>query len=195
MKNHLINIFIIFAIICVEVDYCSVITKVTDAQMKKMGWTNYNLEDLNFCINKFEINTKERFCHFISVLSHESGLGRFAEDNRNCSIYEGRQDLGNIQPGDGCRFKGVGYIKLYGRYYYQQFSNFMGDENIMKGFSYVSPKYPFTCGGYFWNKNNINAFVDNSASIDRICKIVDGGIGTGCSNAVRKYYNKAKDIF
>ena len=195
MKNHLINIFIIFVLLCIEEDYCSVITKVTDAQMKKMGWTNYNLEDLNFCINKFEINTKERFCHFISVLSFESGLGRFVEDITNCTKYEGRQDLGNIQPGDGCRFKGVGYIQLTGRYYYQQFSNFMGDENIMKGFSYVYLKYPFTCSGFFWNKYNLNALVDNSASIDRICKIVNGGIGTGCSNAVRKYYNKAKDIF
>ena len=194
MKNHLINNFIIVVILCIEVDYCSAISKVTDAQMKKMGWINYNLEDLNFCINKFEINTKERFCHFIAVLSFESGLGRFTEDTNDCNIYEGRNDLGNIQPGDGCRFKGVGYLQLTGRYLYQQFSNFMGDENIMKGFSYVSAKYPFSFCGFYWNKYNVSALVDSSASIDRICHIFEGGAG-GYVQAIKKYYDKAKDIF
>jgi hypothetical protein len=125
MKNHLLNSFIIFVTLCIEVDSCSLINKVTNAQMKKMGWINYNLEDLNFCINKFKINTKERFCHFISVLSYESALGRFTEDIANCTLYEGRADLGNIQPGDGCRFKGAGYLQLTGRYMYQQFSSSM----------------------------------------------------------------------
>ena len=108
MNIHLLNILIFLVILCKKAIYCSVISIVTDTQMKKMGWTKFNLEDLNFCINKFEINTKERFCHFISVLSYESTLGRLTEDNMNCSIYEGRRDLGNIQPGDGCKYKGVG---------------------------------------------------------------------------------------
>jgi hypothetical protein len=33
------------------------------------------------------------------VLLFESPLGRFAEDIGNCSINEGRRDLGNTQPG------------------------------------------------------------------------------------------------
>ena len=37
---------------------------VTDSQMQKMGWTNYNLVDLNRCINKFGITTKARLRHF-----------------------------------------------------------------------------------------------------------------------------------
>ena len=31
--------------------------KITDAQMQKMGWKNYNLADLNSCLKRFEINT------------------------------------------------------------------------------------------------------------------------------------------
>src|SRR5690242_11641470 len=30
-------------------------------------------------------------------------------------LYEGRRDLGNVQPGDGPRFHGRGYIQLTGR--------------------------------------------------------------------------------
>ena len=53
---------------------------VTDAQMKKMGWTNYNLGDLNRCINKFRITTKARLRHFISQISYESGLGKWTQE-------------------------------------------------------------------------------------------------------------------
>ena len=98
---------------------------VTDSQMQKMGWTNYNLADLNRCINKFGITTKARLRHFISQTSHESGLGKWTQelgDASYCAQYEGRTDLGNTQPGDGCRFKGAGYIQLTGRYNYQKFA-------------------------------------------------------------------------
>ena len=195
MQFNLLYIFIILLILCINTYFCSNISKVTDAQMKKMGWTNYNLTDLNFCINKFEINTKERLWHFISALSYESALGKYTEDIRNCTIYEGRRDLGNIQPGDGCKYKGVGYLKLSGRYLYQQFSNAMGDEDIMKGFSYVSSKYLFSICGFLWNKYNISALVDSTASIGGICRKFLADNGVVCDKETRKYYNKAKDIF
>ena len=53
---------------------------VTASQMQKMGWTNYNLADLNRCINKFGITTKARLRHFIAQTSHESGLGKWTQE-------------------------------------------------------------------------------------------------------------------
>ena len=195
MKKHLFIIFIILFIFCVKSSYSSVISKIIDAQMKKMGWTNYNHTDLDFCIKKFEINTKERISYFISILAAESALGRYNIELTNCSIYDNRRDLGNIQPGDGCKYKGVGYLVLSGRTLYQQFSDFMGDKNIMEGFLYVAPRYSFSICGFMWNKYNINHLIDKGTTIQKICNWFDGGIGSRCMREVNKYFRKAKDIF
>ena len=169
---------------------------VTDSQMQKMGWTNYNLADLNRCINKFGITTKPRIRHFIAQLSVESGLGKWTEELGGasyCAQYEGRTDLGNTQPGDGCRFKGAGYIQLTGRYNYQQFANYIQDQNVMQGCSYVASKYPWTSAGYWWYSNGLNAMCDNGATVETITRKVNGG--TNGLAERKKYYDKACNIF
>ena len=169
---------------------------VTDAQMKKMGWTNYNLADLNRCINKFGITTSARLRHFISQCSHESGCGKWTQElggTSYCSKYDGRSDLGNTQPGDGCKFKGAGYIQLTGRYNYQKFANYMGDQNIMQGVSYVATKYPWTSAGYWWYNNGMNSLCDSGASVEQVTKRVNGAYN-GLAER-KKYYEKACSIF
>ena len=151
---------------------------VTDEQMQRMGWTNYNLEDLNSCLTRFEINTPARIRHFISQCSHESGCGKYTKELASesyCSRYEGRTDLGNTQPGDGCKFKGAGYIQLTGRYNYQQFANFIGDQGVMNGVDYVANKYPWTSAGYYWYKTNLNKKCDAGATVETITLAVNGG--------------------
>lgn len=172
------------------------IDKVTDLQMQKMGWTNYNLNDLNNCIRKFSINTVQRIRHFIAQCSHESGLGKYTEELggiSHCSKYEGRKDLGNTQNGDGCRFKGAGYIQLTGRSNYQSFANYIGDSRVMEGVSYVSSKYPWTSAGYWWKSHGLNSLCDNGASVDVITKRVNGGYN-GLAER-KKYYQRACNIF
>ena len=71
----------------------------------------------------------------------------------------------------------------------------MADENVMKGFSYVAPKYSFSTCGFMWNKYNINSYIDKGITIQSICRKFEGGIGGPCLREVNKYFNKAKDIF
>ena len=172
---------------------------VTDEQMKKMGWTNYNLDDLNYCLNKFKINTSIRIRHFISQCSAESNLGKYTLElggESYCSNYDGRTDLGNNQSGDGCRFKGAGYIQLLGRNIYQKFTNSMGDNKIMEGASYVSQKYPWSAAGFWWYYNGINNLCDRGATADEVMKRINGGlIGIQQYQDVRKYDKLACQIF
>jgi predicted chitinase len=172
------------------------VSTVTDSQMKKMGWSNYNLPDLNRCLKKYDITTSKRIRHFIAQCSHESALGRYTQELGGpsyCAKYDGRKDLGNTQKGDGCRFKGAGYIQLTGRSNYQEFANSIGDKEVMEGFSYISKKYPWSSAGFWWKKNNMNILCDKGASVRVITKKVNGG-KRGLSQR-QKYYDKACSIF
>ena len=172
------------------------ISKITDDQMRRMGWSNYNLADLNRCLKKYDITTSNRIRHFIAQCSHESALGRYTEElggQSHCSKYDGRKDLGNTQKGDGCKFKGAGYIQLTGRYNYQQFANSIGDKRVMEGVSYVSKKYPWSSAGFWWKSNNMNSLCDKGASVEVITKRVNGGYTHLAER--KQYYNKACSIF
>ena len=169
---------------------------VTDSQMIRMGWRNYNLNDLNRCLKTFDITTKARIRHFIAQTSLESGCGLWTEelgDISYCSQYDGRIDLGNTQPGDGCRYKGAGYIQLTGRYNYQKFANYIGDSRVMEGVTYVASKYPWTSAGFWWYNNGMNKLCDNGASVETISIRVNGG--TNGLSERKKYYDKACTIF
>jgi putative chitinase len=70
-------------------------------------------------MREFEVTTPLRQAAFLAQLAHESGQFRFMEEIWGPTPaqrrYEGRRDLGNIQPGDGFRYKGRGPIQITGR--------------------------------------------------------------------------------
>jgi len=168
---------------------------ITMAQMNNMGWrpTQAQLNDLNTCCNKFGITTSARRRHFISQCSHESACGVYTKELASGQAYEGRKDLGNTQPGDGPRFKGAGYIQLTGRYNYQAFANYIGDQSVMTGVDYVASKYPWQSAGFWWYKNSMNSLCDSGASVETVTRRVNGGTNGLASR--QTYYNRACGIF
>ena len=150
---------------------------VTAAQLRTMGAntvTDQQVRDLNDCLRMFNITSPARIRHFLAQTMHESGLLRWMTELASGGAYEGRSDLGNTQTGDGRRFKGAGALQLTGRYNYQLFADYMGDERVMEGADYVSVRYPFTSAGFWWQQNGINAFVDSGASCRQISARVNG---------------------
>jgi putative chitinase len=132
------------------------------------------LQDLNACLDRFSINTTQRIRHFLAQVGHESGGLRWMLELATGDAYEGRQDLGNTQPGDGRRFKGAGAIQLTGRYNYQRFADYIKDQQVMEGCKYVSTVYPFTSAGYWWHLNSMNVLVDQGATCRQISARVNG---------------------
>ena len=157
--------------------------KINDAQ----------LTDLNSCLNRYKITTAPRLRHFLSQIAHESGGLVYTEEIADGWDYEGRDDLGNVNAGDGPKYKGAGVIQLTGRANYQAFSNAIGDARVMEGVTYVASKYPFTSAGFLWHNNNMNSLCDRGGSVEDVTLRVNGGYN-GLDDR-QHYYNKACGLF
>lgn len=150
--------------------------------------------DLNACMQRFEIDTPSRMVHFLAQIAHESGGLRWLEELADGRAYEGRRDLGNTQPGDGPRFKGAGAMQLTGRDNYTRFGQFIGDPRVMEGCSYVASHYPFSSAGFWWHNNGMNAKVDRGATCRQVSRIVNGRDPANGLDDRERYFAKATEV-
>lgn len=126
---------------------------------------------INDTCTKFNINTTARILNFLAQVSHESGGLFYTEELASGQAYEGRKDLGNINPGDGVKFKGRGLIQITGRTNYQALStalqeDFVNNPTLLAGKNIHlcaadQLKYAALSAGWFWNRANLNAIADN----------------------------------
>jgi predicted chitinase len=150
------------------------------------------IKELNSCLQRFDIDNHSRLCHFLSQTAHETGGGRWLEELASGSAYEGREDLGNTNPGDGKRYKGAGWIQLTGRYNYRRFANFMKDERIMDGADYVVANYPASSAGFWWINNKMNELCDQKPSVKEVTLRVNGGVN-GLADR-QAYFRRCLDV-
>jgi putative chitinase len=119
---------------------------------------------VNQTLDKYQINTPLRIAHFLAQIMHESGGFQYVKEiwgpNDWQVDYEGREDLGNTQPGDGKRFMGRGLIQLTGRANYKEFSKAMGVDFIAKPELVEQPPYAVLVAGWYWNSRDINQSAD-----------------------------------
>lgn len=127
---------------------------------------------------KYGIDSSLRLIHFLAQVGHESGGYWWLEEIASGADYEGREDLGNTQAGDGKRYKGRGLIQLTGRSNYQAFAKFAGSDVV--GSPDLVKCYPLalTSAIYFWDREELSAIADEGVSeltTTRITKRVNGG--------------------
>lgn len=145
------------------------------------------LVPLNLLMPDYGIVGHLRVAHFLAQVAHESGQLQFTEELGSGESYEGRKDLGNLQPGDGPRFKGRGLIQITGRTNYEAYSAYRGEDFLAKPKTEEIATTPHLCvdvAGWFWMSRKLNNWADED-NLLRVTQCVNGGFN---GFARRSYY-------
>jgi predicted chitinase len=129
---------------------------------------------VNQTLERYQINTALRIAHFIAQVAHESDCFNAMEEYASGEDYEGRDDLGNTQPGDGVRFKGRGLIQLTGRSNYASFSKAMNVDFMAQPTLVAQAPYAVLVAGWFWDKNQLNQLADRD-DLREVTRTINGG--------------------
>ena len=144
------------------------------------------------------IDTPLRLCHFLAQLAHESAHFQVTREFASGEAYEGREDLGNVEAGDGTRYRGRGLIQTTGRENYRRATTAIRALNLAAPDFEKNPtrleEFPWAllAGVTYWRSRKINVPADRD-DIVRVTKLVNGG-KRGLADRQR-YLDKAKAIW
>lgn len=134
---------------------------------------------LSAAMKEFKINTPQRQAAFVAQVAHESGgLKWFKElwgPTEAQLKYEGRRALGNLQPGDGKKYRGRGPIQITGRANYDRFGKFLNIDLINNPELAEQPIVGFRIAACFWDINGCNELADGN-NFTRITRVINGGL-------------------
>lgn len=153
-----------------------------------------HLPFVNECLNMFEINTALRIQHFLSQCGHESASLRYMHEIASGAEYEGRRDLGNVNPGDGRKYRGRGPIQLTGRANYTAFFNYIEKPELIDTPENLESDYSLAwqASGWFWSEYaKINKWADED-NVEMVTRKVNGGLN-GFEDR-KQYLKRAKEI-
>jgi putative chitinase len=153
---------------------------------------------LNRALAEFHIDNRLRICAFLGQVAHESGqlawFHEFASGMEYDITVNPRlaRSLGNVNPGDGPRYKGRGPIQLTGRNNYIACGKALGIDLVDNPDLAVQPGIAFRTAGWFWSTHGLNALADQS-DYRTITRRINGGYN-GWADRV-KYYDRALAVF
>ncbi|CBJ38353.1 putative chitinase [Ralstonia solanacearum CMR15] len=142
-----------------------------------------------------QINTPTRIAAFLAQVGHESSQLRLLLElwgpTPAQQRYEGREDLGNTQPGDGKRYLGRGLIQVTGRANYRACGAALGLDLEAQPELLERPANAAASAAWFWLKNNLNRFSDKGNFVG-LTRAVNGGTN-GIADR-RALWAKAKQV-
>lgn len=115
-----------------------------------------------------------RFAHFFAQLGHESDSFKAMEEYATGSGYEGRADLGNVNAGDGRRFKGRGPIQLTGRANYRDYGRRLGIDLESHPEIAALPSIGMLTACTYWRVKALNVLADRD-DVEAITRRINGG--------------------
>lgn len=155
-------------------------------------------------LSNYSITTPLRVAHFLAQVMHESGNFKYLEENLNYNkeallrvfskyftpalaekchrnpvtianiVYSNRMGNGDIDSGDGWRYRGRGLIQLTGRTNYVCFSNAVNMDIVTNPDTLVVPELAVESACWYWETHELNELADND-DIVGITRRINGG--------------------
>lgn len=133
---------------------------------------------LNVAMDEFGIDSPEREAAFLAQVAHESGSLRYTREIASGKAYEGREDLGNTEPGDGEKYRGRGLIQITGRANYRACSMALyGDpDHLLDNPAVLElPMAAARSAAWFWASKDLNDLADRG-KFELITRRINGGL-------------------
>jgi len=177
---------------------------MTEDQLVEMHIDPLWLDPLTAAFDRFEINTPERQAAFIGQCAHESANFKTLQENLNYSakglnatwpsrfpseaeaqpyhrqpekiankVYSGR--MGNLEDGDGWKYRGRGLIQLTGKDNYRLASDALGVDFIADPDLVLTKEYAALTAAWYWNKRGLNKEAD-AKDFTGMTKKINGGV-------------------
>jgi putative chitinase len=157
---------------------------------------------LNDTCAEFGITTPQRQSVFLAQLTVESGSLKYVRELADGRAYEPAlpgqarnpiaEQLGNMQPGDGSRFRGRGLGQLTGRRNYTVCGIALGVDLIANPEKLEEPVLAARSAGWFWQTHGLAAPADG-AKFWTCCKLWNGGTN-GLDDRIVAYLNWRKAL-
>lgn len=131
---------------------------------------------------EFDISTPARQAAYLAQIGHESGGLHWASELWGPTAQQIKYEppselaarLGNTQPGDGCRFKGHGWIQTTGRGNHRRVGEHFGVDFEANPELLGEPEWAARSSAFFWASNGLNELAD-AGDFFRITRRINGG--------------------
>lgn len=121
-----------------------------------------------------KINNALRVAHFLGQAAEESWQFSQLVEEASGAAYEGRHDLGNVNPGDGVKFKGRGIFQLTGRKNYVLYGGYLNLPLEAQPELAAEPAVALRVAVAYWAHHGLNVSADND-DLQQITRAINGG--------------------
>jgi putative chitinase len=151
-------------------------------------------EALTKYLPRYEIDTPLRQAHFLAQAAHETAGLTTLEELGGPSYfkrYDGRKDLGNVQAGDGYRFRGRGIFQITGRINYEAYGKRLRKDLVNDPEEAADPETSVRIACEYWKAKGLNGWADRD-DVEHITRRINGG--TNGLSSRKAYLAKAKRV-
>ena len=165
--------------------------KKEEEEKTSSGGGGFSEDSLRKAMDDAGYTDKTERAMFLAQMAHESGNFRYDEEIASGEAYEGREDLGNTEPGDGVKYKGRGYIQITGRANYQHYGNKLGVDLVGNPDLAKKPDIAAKVAIAYWNER-VDRNAARAGDVRKVTYNINGGYN-GLEDRTNKFRNYMKD--